>query len=262
MSEAVAALGEPVVAARGLSVTLGGKPILYSVDLTLHAGRVTVLIGPNGGGKTTLLRAMLGHAHSFGEIRWLGRPLAKWPRQELARTVAYLPQAPTFEPGDRVIDVVRLGRLPHGGVLGLDSADDDSILAGLAESLSLTGLMDRRIETLSGGQRQRVFLGRALAQQPKAILLDEPATYLDLRHQLELYTLLGRLAREQRIAVLMASHDVNLSLMHADEATILKSGRVVASGAVDAVLTEANLSNAFNVTIRKLQDGGRAVFVI
>ena len=161
-----------------------------------------------------------------------------------------------------MIDVLRLGRLPHGGVLGLDSAEDDAILADVASNLSLTELLGRPIDTLSGGQRQRVFLGRALAQKPKAILLDEPATYLDLRHQIDLYTLLGALAREQGISVLMASHDVNLSFVHADEAAILKDGRVLAQGNVETVMTEATLTAAFDVPIRKIADGERSVFTV
>ncbi|MDB5327668.1 MAG: iron-dicitrate transporter ATP-binding protein [Phycisphaerales bacterium] len=252
----------PIVSAKGLVVTLASRPILSGIDLTLQPGRVAVLIGPNGGGKTTLLRALLGHVPASGDVTWLGRPLAKWSRRELSRIAAYLPQSPTFEPGDRVIDVLRLGRLPHGGVLGLDSADDDAVLADVAKNLSLTDLLDRPIETLSGGQRQRVFLGRALAQKPKAILLDEPATYLDLRHQIDLYTLLGKLAREQGISVLMASHDVNLSFVHADDAMVLKDGRVLAQGDVEAVMTEATLSSAFDVPIRKIADGERAVFTV
>lgn len=249
-----------IVSASGLSVSLAGRSILSGIDLTLHPGRVTVLIGPNGGGKTTLLRALLGHVRASGHVTWLGRPLAKWSRRELSRVAAYLPQSPTFEPGDRVIDILRLGRLPHGGLLGLDSAEDDAVMASIAKQLSLTELLGRPIDTLSGGQRQRVFLGRALAQKPKAILLDEPATYLDLRHQIDLYTLLGTLAREQGISVLMASHDVNLSFVHADEAAILKDGRVLAQGGVETVMTEATLTDAFDVPIRKIADGDRSVF--
>jgi iron complex transport system ATP-binding protein len=253
--------GPPIVTARGLSVMLGGRSVLNDVSLSLTAGRITVLIGPNGGGKTTLLRALLGQVRATGDIAWVGRPLSGWSRGGLARVAAYLPQAPTFETGDRVLDVLRLGRLPHGGLLGLDSMADDAVIDSVAADLSLGDLLDRRIQTLSGGQRQRVFLGRALAQQPKAILLDEPATYLDLRHQVELYTLLGRMAREKHIAVLMASHDVNLSLVHADDAIILKNGRVLASGDIEAVLTEPTLSEAFGLPIRKISNGVDTVFV-
>lgn len=248
--------------ARDVSVRLAGRDVLAGINLELSPGRMTVLIGPNGSGKTTLLRALLGHVPGVGDVRWLGRPLADWPSRDLARTAAYLPQSPSFEPGDRVIDVLRLGRCPHGGWLGLDDAADDAVIESVAADLSLADLLHRPVDTLSGGQRQRVFLGRALAQQPKAVLLDEPATYLDLRHQLDLYTLLGRLARERALAVLMASHDVNLSLVHADEAVILKAGRVVAQGDVSAVMTEGNLSDAFDVPIRRVPDGERAIFVV
>ncbi|HEX8323363.1 MAG TPA: ABC transporter ATP-binding protein [Tepidisphaeraceae bacterium] len=251
-----------ILSASAVSVALSGREALTGVGLDLTPGRMTVLIGPNGSGKTTLLRALLGHVPAAGDILWLGRPLSEWSSRELGRLVAYLPQTPTFEPGDRVLDVLRLGRMPHGGWLGLDHAADDAIIDTVAADLSLRDLLDRRVETLSGGQRQRVFLGRALAQQPKAVLLDEPATYLDLRHQVDLYTLLGQQTRTRGLAVLMASHDVNLSLVHADEAIILKAGRVVAQGEVDRVMTEATLSNTFDVPIRRVRDGERAIFVI
>ena len=253
-----------VLRARGLRRSVGGVAVLAGVDVDLAAGQVTVLVGPNGSGKTTLLRALLGHAEASGEIAWLGTPLANWSRRRLAQTVAYLPQAPTFEPGDRAIDVLRLGRLPYAGWLGLDAAADDAVVDQVAGELALTGLLARPMETLSGGQRQRVFLGRALVQRPKALLLDEPATYLDLRHQVELYALVRRIAAPGvggGVAVLMASHDVNLSLAHADRAVVLKAGGVLAAGPAADVLTAATLTDAFDVPVRAVRDGATTLFV-
>lgn len=254
---------QPILTARGLSVSLAGKSVLSGIDLSLDAGQIAVLIGPNGGGKTTLLRALLGQVRSQGDINWEGRSLSRWGRAELARLVAYLPQSPTFEPGDRVIDVLRLGRLPHGGVLGLDSAADDAVIESVAADLSLTDLLTRRVETLSGGQRQRVFLGRALAQGPKVLLLDEPATYLDVQHQVELHRLLRRLSKERGLAVLMASHDLNLAAAEADTAVVLKDGRVLACGATADVMTADTLTAAFGTPMRNVDiDGKRYVVTV
>ena len=250
-----------VLSARDTGVRFGGRVAIEGVDLELSAGEMCVLIGPNGSGKTTLLRAALGHLASTGSIAWLGRALADWRPRDLARTAAYLPQSPGFEPGDRVIDVLRLGRTPHNGWLGLDTDADDAAIADVTAALSLGDLLDRPVDTLSGGQRQRVFLGRALAQQPAALLLDEPATYLDARHQIELHGLLRKLTRERGLAVLMASHDLNLAANHADTAILLKAGKPIASGAMDEVLTENLLSEAFETPMRNVEIDGRRYVV-
>ncbi len=243
--------------AADLTVTLAGRTILQNVSVALDAGEVVTLIGPNGSGKTTLLRAALGHVRrAGGSVAWLDRDLKRWKSRELARQVAYMPQSPLYEPGDRVIEVLRLGRSPHQGFLGVESADDEKVVHETASELELADLLDRRVETLSGGQRQRVFLGRCLVQSPKAILLDEPATFLDLRHQVELHRLLRRLAEQRQIGVLMASHDLNLAATHADRALVLKDGRVVASGAIDDVMTEPIMSQAFDLRMKRIEVDG------
>lgn len=255
-------MSDTVLQASSVTAVLGKRAVLEGVGLSLAAGRIVSIVGPNGGGKTTLLRALLGHVPASGEINWLGRKLATFSRRELATVAAYLPQAPTFEPGDRVIDVLRLGRLAHAGWLGLDVDADDAVVDAVATDLGMKDLLARDVSTLSGGQRQRVFLGRALAQGPRTLLLDEPATYLDLRHQVELYTLLRRLADERGLAVLMASHDLNMTATHADEAIVLKEGRVIAQGDVRTTLTESTLGQAFDLRVRVVQDEAGAVFVV
>jgi len=242
--------------ANNLDVTLGKHTVLTDVSVTLDAGELVTLIGPNGSGKTTLLRAVLGHVRAGGSVKWLDRDLKKWRSRELARHIAYMPQTPVYEPGDRVIEVLRLGRSPHQGLLGVESTGDEATVANVAAELELTDLLDRRVETLSGGQRQRVFLGRCLVQTPQAILLDEPATFLDLRHQVELYRLLRRLAEQKQIGVIMASHDLNLAATHADRAVVLKEGRVVASGAIDDVMTEPIMSEAFDLRMKRIEVDG------
>lgn len=250
-----------LVTASSVAVTLAGRKVLHDGSLALSRGEMVALIGPNGCGKTTLLRALLGHVAITGAVTWFDKPLAQWRPRDLAQRVAYLPQTPAYEPGDRVIDALRLGRSPHQSLLGLETEHDDSVVHDVAQSLGLTELLDRPLDTLSGGQRQRVFLGRALAQEPQALLLDEPATYLDLRHQVDLYQLLGRLRRDRELGILIAAHDLNLVAMHCDRAVVLKDGRVVASGSVAESMTEQTLFDAFEVRMKRIVAEGVTNFV-
>jgi iron complex transport system ATP-binding protein len=246
--------------ATSLNITLAARPVLHGVSVTLDAGEVVALVGPNGSGKTTLLRAALGHVKTDG-VTWMGTPLAQWKPRELSRAIAYMPQTPTYEPGDRVVEVLRLGRSPHHGLLGLETAHDEKVLSDVARDLELTDLLDRPLDTLSGGQRQRVFLGRCLVQEPRAVLLDEPATFLDLRHQVELYRLLRQFATQSGLGVLMASHDLNLAATHADRVLVLKSGRLLASGRTAEVMTEPIMSEAFDLPMRRITVDGRHAII-
>src|SRR5205085_815914 len=202
---------DPLLEADNLSFAYGERPVLRGVSLRLGAGEVVALLGPNGSGKSTLIRALLGQLPAAGSMKWEARPVNNWSRRELARRVAYLPQSPAFEPEQRVADVLRTGRAPYWGAFGLESARDLRVVIEVADLLGLTDLLDRPMGHLSGGQRQRVFVGRCLVQEPQALLLDEPNTFLDLRYQVELGRLLTRLSRERGIGVLMASHDLNLA---------------------------------------------------
>lgn len=247
--------------AQNIAVTLGGRSIVSSVSLSLVPGEVVALIGPNGSGKTTLLRTLLGHQPFTGAIQWDDRPLRAWPAKQLARRVAYMPQAPTFDPTDRVIDVLRLGRSAYWQLFGVESVADDRAVAEVAAELDLTDLLRRAVATLSGGQRQRVFVGRCLVARPAALLLDEPSTFLDLKHQVELNQLLHRLARTQGIAVLMASHDLNLAALFADRVILLNAGVVRATGTPNEVLTPELLEATYELPMQRvtLPDGTAVV---
>jgi iron complex transport system ATP-binding protein len=241
--------------ASNLTFSYTDKPVLHSVSLALRASEVVALLGPNGSGKSTLIKALLGHLHPQGTIRWNQRDLAQWTRRELARLVAYLPQSPSSEPDHRVLDVLRLGRAPYWRAFGIESSHDAEIVQQIAQTLDLTDLLDRRMDRLSGGQRQRVFLGRCLVQEPAALLLDEPNTFLDLRHQIELGKLLRRLAQEQSIAVLMASHDINLAASFADRVVLLKDGAVVKDDSPPQVLEPQIISDVYGVAMQRVDRG-------
>ena len=187
----------------------GDRPALRGISLSVSAGQTIALIGPNGSGKSTLIQSLLGHLRATGSITLDGRPITGIPRREFARHVAYLAQSPSFEPGQTVLDVLRVGRAPYWAAFGLESPGDAAVVRDISAQLSLDDLLDRPMEQLSGGQRQRVFIGRCLVQQPTLLLLDEPDTYLDLRYQVELAKLIRALATDTRIGVLWASHDLN-----------------------------------------------------
>jgi iron complex transport system ATP-binding protein len=247
--------------AQNLTFSYGDRPTLRGIDLSLCAGEVVALLGPNGSGKSTLIQSLFGHLNASGQIDWFGTSLSSWNRRELARKLAYLPQSPAYEPGQRVIDVLRLGRSPYWLAFGIESAKDEQVVESVAAQLGLTDLLNRPMAELSGGQRQRVFVGRCLVQEPAALLLDEPNTYLDLKHQVELCNLLRELATAQSIGVIMALHDLNLASTFADRVTLLNNGTVAAAGGID-VLQPDLLTAVYGLPMfRMSRPNGAAIFV-
>jgi iron complex transport system ATP-binding protein len=239
-----------------LSFSYGGPPVLQGVSFSLSAGEVVALLGPNGSGKSTLLRCLLGQLPATGEILWDGKPLQNWPRRDLARRVAYLAQAQSYADSHRVSDVLRMGRAPYLQAFGLESPRDVQVVRDVAQTLSLTDLLNRQMDQLSGGQRQRVFLGRCLVQEPAVLLLDEPNTYLDLKHQVELGQLLRDLSRKKNLAILMASHDLNLAGQFADRIILLSDGKIAADGAAREVFRPELLTTVYGVPMQASEIAG------
>ncbi len=190
-----------------------------------------------------------------------GRPaiaVQKLHVKELAQIVSYLPQNPTSIPGQTVTQAILLGRHARRGMLDFtDTAEDCRVLGESTRAIGVEGFFDRTLESLSGGQRQRVFLARCLAQESPTLLLDEPATFLDLKHQVELYQLLRKLVHEHGRTILMACHDLNLAAMHADRMILLDGGKLVADGTPDALMTPETIGKAFGVRMKRIDVDGK-----
>lgn len=237
------------LAAERLCAAIGGRTVLEDVSLTFAPGRCTAIIGPNGAGKSTLLRAASGLLRpSGGAVRLDGEDVRAMGRRRLAQKLAILPQHPQAPADLTVARLVELGRFPYRRWLGRgDARADGEAIAWALEETRLSALRDRRVATLSGGERQRAWIAMALAQQPRILLLDEPTTYLDIAHQLEVMQIVRRVSRERRMTVVMVLHDINHALQYADELAVIRAGRLFAHGAPKDILTVGLLGEVFGV---------------
>jgi iron complex transport system ATP-binding protein len=253
----------PLLAARGLGWRAGGRRILGPLDLDVARGESLVVVGPNGAGKTTLLRLLAGLlAPSDGEVRLAGRPLAGHGRKELARRIAYVPQLRPVRVPLTVEAVVLLGRYPYLRPFQLAPAARD--LEAVAEALRLVEiepLRQRPVEELSGGERQAVYIAAALAQEAEILVLDEPTTHLDPRHEREIAALLPRL-REAGRTVVTATHDLNFASLTASRIAALKEGRILASGRPAELLEPGLLAELFEAPFEVVRAGERPVTLL
>jgi iron complex transport system ATP-binding protein len=250
-----------VIELRGVTVQLGGRPVVAGVDAVVDEGEWIGLIGPNGAGKTTLLRAIARLVPYTGEIVLRGEAATSLTRGELARLVAVVPQEPSTPPWMTVAEYVLLGRTPHLGPLAREGARDREAAARALARLDLLPFAERRLGTLSGGEKQRVVVARALAQEARIVLLDEPTTALDIGHQQQALDLLDSLREESGMTLVAAMHDLTLAAQYADRMLLLDLGRIVAEGSSADVLTEALLGRHYGAAIQVVSVGGRPVVV-
>ena len=234
--------------AQGLTLGYRDRVVVSDLDLVVPPGRVTAIVGANACGKTTLLRSMSRLlAPRAGHVLLDGKEVHRTPARALARTLGLLPQSPIAPEGIAVADLVGRGRHPHQGLLSRWSKEDDAAVAAALEATDTVELADRPVDELSGGQRQRVWIAMALAQQTDLLLLDEPTTFLDVSHQIEVLDLLTDLNRTRGTTIVMVLHDLNLAARYADHLVALVAGRVHAAGEPAHVLTEDTVRTVFGL---------------
>ncbi|MFE3098225.1 ABC transporter ATP-binding protein [Streptomyces sp. NPDC059248] len=245
----------PRLVAEDLDVGHAGRPVLRQVGLELRPGAVTVLVGPNGCGKSTLLRTVAGLLPPLdGKVTVDDAPLESFSRRSLSQRLAFLPQSSHAPAGVTVRELVRHGRYAHRGALARHTADDTEAIDWALGVTDAEPLVDRRLDELSGGERQRAWLAMVLAQRAGVLLLDEPTTYLDLRHQFEVLDVVRRLAREHRIAVGVVIHDLMQAAAYADDVVVVADGGVTAAGTADEVLTPEVIHRAFGLRVNVVRD--------
>ncbi len=236
-----------VLQAEQLSLSYESVPVIELLDLQTPSGQITALIGPNGCGKSTLLRGLarlLKPQH--GSVLLNGLAIHTVPTKQLAKELGILPQSPTAPEGITVRELVAQGRYPHQEWFQQWSVGDEEALQKALTLTHLSSLSDRVVDTLSGGQRQRAWIAMALAQETEILLLDEPTTYLDLAHQLEVLDLLVKLNQEGK-TIVMVLHDLNHAAQYANHLVALSAGKIVAQGKPNEVITEAMVRDVFQV---------------
>jgi iron complex transport system ATP-binding protein len=252
-------LERPRMASRlqGLGVTLGygDERVVDNLDVTIPDGKITVIVGPNACGKSTLLRALARLLKpKAGSVLLDGNEILKLPTREVAKRLGLLPQSPISPQGIFVSDLVARGRTPHQSALQQWSDADETAVLDALEATQTLELADRRVDELSGGQRQRVWIAVALAQQTSLLLLDEPTTFLDLPHQIDILNLLRRLNRREGRTIVVVLHDLNLACRYADHMVAMRGGRIVAEGLPADVVTRDVMRAVFDLDCQVITD--------
>jgi len=227
-----------------------GAPVLDGVGFEVAAGELFGIIGPNGSGKTTLVRILSRALRPVsGAVQIFGRPVEDYNRGELARTIAVAPQESSVAFPFTALEIVLMGRAPFLGRFAFEGARDLDRAKAALDLTEARAFASRRLQELSGGEKQRVILARALAQEPRLLFLDEPTTFLDLKHQAAIYRLAQRLCREEGLTVVAVTHDLNLAALFCDRLLLINRGRRAAIGAPEEVLTESLLEGVFEVPL-------------
>ncbi len=232
-----------------------GTAVIPDLSLTVPGGQVTTIIGPNGCGKSTLLRA-IGRLipTQGGTVHLGGTDIGTMRRKDIAKTIGVLPQTPVAPPGLLVSDLVSRGRHPHQSwIRQWSSSDEEEVMAAL-EMTDVADLADRSVDSLSGGQRQRVWISMVLAQHTEVLFLDEPTTYLDLAHSIEVLDLVNRLRHDLDRTVVMVLHDLNLAIRYSDNLVVMRDGALIATGTPDTVITSELLMDVFDLDATVIED--------
>lgn len=251
-----------IISAEHVDIGIDGKTIVKDLSLAIPEGKVTAIIGPNGCGKSTTLKAISRIIPYSGRITFKGKDIKRFSHREFACCLAILTQSPQAPADLTVSDLVEMGRFPHRGFLGRGSSSEDQkhVEWALAQT-NMTDMRHRLLSTLSGGERQRAWIAMALAQRPEVLFLDEPTTYLDICHQLEIMQLLARLNKELGLTVVMVVHELNHAIQFADFVAVIKAGSMVTSGVPKEVITGRLLADVFGVQANEFicSNGQRAL---
>jgi ferric enterobactin transport system ATP-binding protein len=243
------------LSARDITIGYDRKTISEHLDLDIAPGRFTAIIGPNACGKSTLLRALARLLKpQAGEVLLDGRDIAGRPAKEVARRLGLLPQSSIAPDGISVAELVARGRFPHQKLIRQWSAADEAAVTAALAATGVTELSGEPVDALSGGQRQRVWVAMVLAQQTPIVLLDEPTTFLDIAHQIELLELCVRLNREQDTTMVAVLHDLNQACRYADRVVVMKAGRIVEQGDPRAIVTAELIEDVFGLGCRIIDD--------
>lgn len=248
---------------QNLTMTLAGRRVLQDVSLRFDAGSVTAVIGPNGCGKSTLLRTLVRILEpTQGSICLDGEDTKRLAARALAQKIAFLPQTPQTPDGLRVAPLVERGRTPYMRPFQPMRPEDRTAVTAALKATGMTALKDRRVDRLSGGQRQRAWIALTVAQQTPILILDEPTTYLDLPHQIEILRMVRKLNAETGKTVIMVLHDINLASHYADRIVAMKDGGVAFDGSPEKVVTSQNLSALFGTALQVRQDPDQPPLVL
>ena len=250
--------------ASALSAGYGDAVVLNGLDLAVPPGKITVIVGANACGKSTLLRAMSRLiAPRQGHVLLDGKSIHRMRSRELARIMGLLPQSPIAPEGITVVDLVSRGRHPHQGTFSSWTRQDEEAVANALSATQTVELANRPMDELSGGQRQRVWIAMALAQQTEILLLDEPTTFLDISHQVDVLDLLMDLNHRQATTIVMVLHDLNLAARYADHLIAMVGGRLHVAGSPEDVLTEQTVRQVFGLDSRIITDptSGRPIML-
>ncbi len=233
---------------QGVSFGYNSQDVISGIEFKVSPGEVVGIVGPNGSGKTTLLKCINRVVTPRkGTVFIEGKDTGEMDRNDIARQIGVVPQNGGITFPFTVLDVVLMGRMPSLKRFEKESERDIEIVREAMEMTSVTYLADREIDEISGGEKQRVIIARALAQQPKILLLDEPTLHLDVNHQIELMDLITRLAAEKDLSVIMVSHDLDLAARYCDSLIMLNDGKIQAAGEIKDVLTPENLKEVFKI---------------
>jgi iron complex transport system ATP-binding protein len=246
---------EPLLRVAGLTLAYGAREVVHALDLTIPRGRITAVVGANGSGKSTLLRALARlMPPRAGAVLLDGRRIAELPTREVAKRLGLLPQSPVAPDGLAVEDLVARGRYPHQRLFRQWSREDEEAVEAALAATGMAALRERPVDELSGGQRQRAWIAMTLAQRTEVLLLDEPTTFLDLAHQVEVLDLLADLVAGHGRTVVMVLHDLNQACRYADQLVALRDGRIHAAGAPAAVVDAELVEHVFGLPARVIED--------